>query len=149
MTAHNPYRTLRDDYPGVTMAVMALPAGQAWWLPEDEAIVLDSGLTQAQRRSALQHELEHVAAGDTHCDPGLSGAGRIGRRRERSADDRAAKRLVTLDELADAFVWCLGFEEVAEHLHVDQRTVRARILGLTAEQKRYIEYRIAARGETA
>ncbi len=42
-------------------------------------------------------------------------------------DDRASKRLITLDELADALLWCLGPDELAEHLHVDIRTVRGGI----------------------
>ena len=149
MTAHSPYRSLREDHPDVTMAVTRLPAGRAWWLPEDRAIVLDDRLTQAERRSALAHELEHLAAGDTHCDPTVPGAGRIGRRRETAADRSAAVRLITLDELADALVWSLDYVEVAEHLHVDQRTVRARIRGLSADDKQYIESRIAAKGEVA
>lgn len=149
MTSHDPWKCLRDDHPNITMAVTRLPAGRAWWMPEDQAIVIDDRLGQAERRSALQHELEHVAAGDTHCDPKLRGGGRIGRRREKAADQAAARRLITLDELADAFAWCLGVDEVAEHLHVDQRTARARILGLTPEEKDYIESRIAAKGEVA
>lgn len=149
MTSHDPWGALRDNHPDVTMAVTRLPAGQAWWLPEDRAIVLDDRLTQAERRSALAHELEHLVAGDTHCDPKLHGGARIGRRREKAADHSAAKRLITLDELADALVWSLDYAEVAEHLHVDQRTVRARIKGLTQDEKNYIERRIAAKGEVA
>jgi hypothetical protein len=66
-----------------------------------------------------------------------------------AADARAARRLVSLDELADALVWSLGYDELAEHLHVDERTVRARTRALTDDEKDYIERRIAARGDAA
>lgn len=146
---YNPYHALRDEHPEITLAVLRLPAGQAWWLPEDEGIVLDNRLSQAERRSALSHELEHVRAGDTYCDQAIRGAGRIGRRQELAADSGAAKRLITLDELADAFIWCLGYVEVAEYLHVDQRTVRARVLNLTPAEKAYIERHLATKEASA
>ncbi len=140
---YDPWQTLLDN-PDITMAVTRLPAGRAWWLPEERGIVLDDRLSQAERRCALEHELQHAAAGDVCCRIGPDG-GRQDRRRERRTDERSAARLITLDELADALVWCLGPEELAEHLHVDQRTVRARIRGLDDEDKTYIERRIAAR----
>lgn len=140
---YDPYRTLAA-MADVTFTVLRLPAGQAWWLPDVRGIVLDDRLTQAERRSALEHELQHVQAGDTCCQVGPDGD-RQSRRQEARTDERASRRLVTLDELADALCWCLGPDEVAEHLHVDQRTVRARIRGLTEPEKDYIERRIAAR----
>ena len=146
---HDPYACLRDEHPEIVMAVTRLPAGRAWWLPQDQAIVLDDRLTQAERRSALEHELQHVLAGDEHCDPTLCDGSRMARRQERAADRRAAVRLITLDELADALLWCLGYDELAEHLHVDQRTVRARIRNLTDDDKRYIDWRMSAKEESA
>lgn len=144
---YDPWRTLADQ-PDITMAVTRLPAGQAWWLPDERGIVLDDRLTQAERRSALEHELQHAAAGDTCCRVGPDG-GRLARRQERRTDDRAAQRLITVDELADALAWCLGYDELAEHLHVDQRTVRARVRTLTDQEKDHIERRIAAKGDAA
>lgn len=140
---YSPYRTLAgmDD---VTLAVTRLPAGQAWWLPDVRGIVLDDRLSQAERRSALEHELQHVEAGDTCCKVGPDG-GRQSRRQEKRADAKAAVRLIPLDDLAEALLWCLGPDEVAEHLHVDERTVRARVRGLSKGEKSYIERRIAAR----
>lgn len=144
---YSPFRTL-SVMQDVTLLVTRLPVGQAWWLPDVRGIVLDDRLDQAERRSALEHELQHVHAGDTCCDIGPDG-GRQSRRQEVRADARAARTLITLDALADALVWCLGAEEVAEHLHVDRRTVSARIRGLTDSEKSYIDSRIAARGDAA
>lgn len=146
---HDPYATLRDEHPDITLAVLPLPAGQAWWLPDERGIVLDSRLDQAGRRSALEHELQHVMAGDESCDTTLPGVGRISLRRERAADLRASQRLITLDELAGALVWSLDYHEVAEYLHVSQRTARARILGLTDAEKAYIDARLATKEHIA
>lgn len=140
---YDPWKTLLD-HPDITMAVTRLPAGSAWWLPEERGIVLDDRLSQAERRCALEHELQHALDGDQRCDHGPDG-GRLTRRRERRVDARAAQRLITLEQLAEAVTWCLGYDELAEHLHVDERTVRARIRGLTDQEKDYIERRIAAR----
>lgn len=140
---YSPFRTLhgmRD----VTLAVIRLPAGRAWWLPDVRGIVLDDRLNQAERRSALEHELQHVLAGDTSCRLVGPDGDRQARRQELRADHRAARNLITLDALADALLWCLGPDELAEALHVDERTVRARIRGLSEDEKKYIDRRIAA-----
>ena len=52
-------------------------------------------------------------------------------RQEVRADRVAAERLITLDDLVDALRWALCYDEVAENLHVDRRTVRASIRSLT------------------
>ncbi len=57
----------------------------------------------------------------------------------------AAERLIELDDLVDALRWAICYEEVAEHLHVDRRTVRARMRGLTPDSKDYIERQLAGR----
>lgn len=121
-----------------------LTYAEAYWVPEQRVILLDAGLGQAARRSCLAHEVAHIEAGDVCCDIGPDG-GRQSRRQEVRADDRASKRLITLEELADALLWCLGVDELAEYLHVDTRTVRARVRSLTSAEKEDIESRIAAR----
>ena len=143
---YSPWRTLAA-LPHLTLGVMRLPRGRGWWLPVDQAIVLDDRLNQAERRSVLEHELQHALAGDTRCD-GPDGP-RQERRQERRADDRAARRLIDVDALADALVWCLGPDELAEHLHVDSRTALTRIRGLDDTEKDYIERRLAARDGAA
>jgi hypothetical protein len=145
---YDPWQTL-TDLPHIELVVTRLPAGQGWWLPDVQGIALDDRLGQAERRAVLEHELQHAAAGDVCCR-GLGPDGdRQARRQERRADERAARRLITLDELADALTWCLGYDELADHLHCDERTVRARIRSLTDVEKAYIERRIAAKGDAA
>lgn len=146
--AYSPWRAL-GAMPHLTLLVTRLPAGRGWWLPDLESVVLDDRLTQAERRSVLQHELEHHLAGDVCCDVGPDGP-RQSRRQEERADRRAAARLVTLEALADAIVaGALGDDDVAERLHVDTRTVRARVRALTPPERDYIERRLAARDGAA
>ena len=121
-----------------------LEHADAYWEPDERVILLDARLSQAGKRSRLAHELAHIEAGDICCRVGPDGE-RQAQRQEERTDRRAAARLITLDDLADALLWCLGVDELAEHLHVDQRTVRARIRSLTPPEKDYIERRIAAR----
>jgi Zn-dependent peptidase ImmA (M78 family) len=139
---YNPWSTLRA-LPHIELVITRLPKGQGWWLPADEAIVLDDRLGQAERRSVLEHELQHAAAGDQRCC-GPDG-GRQERRQERRADDLAARQLVSLDALAEALTWALCADEVAEALHVTVHVVRVRLHGLTQEEKDYIDGRVAAR----
>lgn len=87
-------------------------------------ITLTKGLTQAERRSTLTHELEHVARGPV---PTYRQA-----REERAVDEAAARRLITFDRLADALVWSIDENELAELLHVDVDTVVARLSTLTS-----------------
>lgn len=144
---YSPWRTLRG-LPHLTLLVTRLPKGQSWWLPVDEAIVLDDRLDRVQRRCALEHELQHVFAGDCRLT-GSPDAARLTARREVQTDERAACRLISLDDLTDALVWALCPEEVADALDVDVRTARARIRALTDDEKREIERRIAQREDAA
>jgi Zn-dependent peptidase ImmA (M78 family) len=126
----------------------SLDHADAYWCPDERVILLDRRLTQAERRWHLAHELAHIDRGDECCAHGPD-ADRLGRRQERSADQLAACRLITVDALADALCWCVDIDELAEDLHVDEQTVQARIDALTPEEKDYIERRIAARDGAA
>lgn len=139
---YNPWRTLAR-LPHVTLGITRLPAGRGWWLPSEQAIVLDDRLGQAERRSVLEHELQHAIAGDERCD-GPDGP-RLELRQERRADDRAARALIDLHVLADTLAWALGPEEVAEALHVTEHMVRVRVRGLTDQEKQHIDSRLRAR----
>jgi Zn-dependent peptidase ImmA (M78 family) len=134
--------------PHLTLLVTRLPKGTSWWLPADDAIVLDDRLDRVERRCALEHELQHMLAGDCRLS-GSPDAARLTARRESETDQRAACQLISLQALTDALVWALGFDEVAEALDVDVRTARARVLALTDDEKRQIEEAIARRDDAA
>jgi hypothetical protein len=87
------------------------------------------GLTQAQRRSTLAHELVHLERGSLH-------VGGCVAREEDAVDREAACRLITWDALVEAMIWCHNEHELAEHLHVDLPMVIARLRALSERESR-------------
>jgi hypothetical protein len=104
-------------------------------------ITLAHGLTQAERRSTLEHELHHV-------DRGPAPQWRR-EYEERVVDDLAARRLIAFDDLLEAMVWSYDEHEVAEELWVDVGMVRARMRGLTDEESVELERRLYDRERSA
>lgn len=123
----NPWRRLRA-LSHVTLTWRdELPGGvDGLTLFDSNEILMRNGMEQAQRRSILTHELVHIERGpyprwrEPH--------------EERLVCKEASRRLITIDQLADALVWCYDPYEVAEHLHVDVPTVIARLEGLTQSE---------------
>ena len=118
------------------VVVCPLPAGVlGCWHSPTRTIHLAPGLTEAQRRAVLEHELEHARHDDQPLhDPVLHA------RRERQTERAAARRLITLDALS----WCRDEQEVALYVGVDRQMVRARLDGLTDSEKATIERRLMA-----
>lgn len=108
--------------------------GETDW--EARTVTLRHGLTQAERRSTLTHELEHVARGPVpvYCQA----------REERAVDEAAARRLIRFDRLVDAMVWSLDEYELAELLWVDVPTVVTRLATLTVEESSVLVDRLDA-----
>jgi Zn-dependent peptidase ImmA (M78 family) len=140
---YNPWSHV-GRFTDVLVVLDELEHADAYWEPDERVILIDRRLSQAERRCRLAHELAHLEAGDEHCADGPDGE-RLAARQELRADAAAAERLIDLDALADALAWALDPQEVAEALHVDTRTVRARVRNLTEHEKSYIERRVAAR----
>jgi hypothetical protein len=95
-----------------------------------DRVVITTGMSQAERRSTLTHELIHKERGPVA--PGCESA------EERVVDDLAARRLITLEDLIDGMVWCYGEHELAEHLWVDHATLVTRLRNLSAAESRFI-----------
>lgn len=94
-----------------------------------EVIVMRPGLAQVQRRCALAHELAHIDLGHTGgCTP----------QEERQASELAARWLIDLNDLIDALRWSTHLAEVADELWVDEPTLRARLDGLTDQEREQI-----------
>lgn len=99
-----------------------LPEGTLGVTDHDaRTITLTEGMTQAQRRCTIAHEVEHAVAGpvlETHRE-----------REERRVEAVAARRLLPdPHEVADALVWARGDLTVAaDELWVDEATLRARL----------------------
>lgn len=105
-----------------------------------QTISLRDDLGQADRRSALLHEIEHLAGG-----PAVRGY--VGQD-ERQVSQRAARWLIPFDNLARAMVWANDDYELAEELWVDVFTVRARLDGLDAAESAELERRMRAAERT-
>lgn len=132
---YHPWRALRG-LPHITLR---------WAVAEERGsfdghtITLHPLLTQAERRSTLAHELVHLERGPA--PPHLAG------REELLVEEIAARRLVDLDDLADAIVWHDGHahDDMADDLWVDRAILLARIRTLTEEERAYIEQIVARR----
>lgn len=88
-----------------------------------QEVFIRHGLTQAQRRAVLLHELTHLERG-----PAPRGGVRLD---EQQTRETAARWLVPLENLADGLVYCSNDRELAQYLWVDLGTVRSRLSSLT------------------
>lgn len=134
---HHPWRAFRN-----------LTAWTLHWsheLPEDrlgevdfeaQTVTLAHGLTQAERRSTIAHETQHILRGaaPTH----------LRAREERAVDRAAAQLLISIEALAEALLWSYDEHEIAEELWVDVQTVRARMASLTDGETRQLNARLDA-----
>lgn len=89
-------------------------------LQQDARIWLCRTLTQAERRCTLTHELVHRERGLV-VDPAAAA------REEQIVDEIAARRLITLQALAEALRWTRHPRELAEQLWVDEPTLHTRM----------------------
>ena len=97
------------------------PAG--WTHFPTATISLRRGMTLAERRSTIAHEVEHITRGPAHVG--------YERREELAVCTAAAKRLITFEALVDAMVWSGDEYELAAELWVDVGTVRDRLRSLS------------------
>lgn len=119
--------------PDVTVGYEPLDDESGYAVVGERRIVLDSRLTQRERRSALAHELVHHARGDVPCAPHVDGW--FDRRQETAVEDAAAVWLIPLAALVDALRWSQDETELADHLWVDVALVRHRLARLSDAEK--------------
>lgn len=133
---HHPWRELRQR-PEWTLLIAALPAGILGYTCWDtRTVALTRGMSQAQRRATLAHELEHVDSGPAHPDPVLTA------RDELAADKAAARKLISIRDLGEAMAWSTDLHEIADELWVDTATVRTRLQHLHPGERGYLERRL-------
>ena len=114
MNTWHPWRRARDSYPDLVIDCTRRLAGGAMGLVGESTIWLHRGLTQAERRCTLTHELLHVEMPDAD---------------ENAVERETARRLITLNQLVDAFCWLrhASTPDLADHLWVDQQTAWVRM----------------------
>lgn len=125
---YHPWRALR----GLPHITLRWSAAVARGRIDGHTIILHPLLTQAERRSTLAHELVHLERGPA--PPHLAA------REELIVEEIAARRLVDLDDLADAIAWHDGHahDGMAEDLWVDRAILLARIRALNDEERAHI-----------
>ncbi len=107
-----------------------------WGCTDGSDIWLDRRLLQAERRSTLAHELEHVRRGHTACVDDAT---------ELDVRLAVARELIPLDRLVDALLWSSIEEDLADELWVDVDTIKDRLAGLDAYETEFVEKAIRAR----
>lgn len=133
---HHPWRELRalNDW---TLFFAALPEGvlgfTCW---RTRSVTLCRGMSQAQRRSTIAHELEHIRTGPAHPDQVLQA------KDELAADKASARRLVDLRALGEAMAWSEDVDEIADELWVDRETVLTRLAHLHPAERAYLQRRL-------
>ena len=99
-----------------------------------QTITLERRLDPTTQRCTLAHELVHLERGPVimWCVP----------REERAVAAIAARRLVSIEALAEAMRWSQDERAVAEELSVDVRTVRARLRCLDDAERALLRERV-------
>ena len=114
----NPWMWLRS-LPHVRLHVVALPEG-LWGATDGRSNVwVHAGLSQAERRSTLAHELHHLVAGhEGHQPPAVEW---------RVREATAAYLLPDLEEVRREVAVASCLQEAAEALWVDEQTLADRL----------------------
>lgn len=100
-----------------------------------QTISLRRGMTQAQRRSTLQHELHHHYRGRYLRS--------ILQREEQACELAAARDLIDVRKLGEALAWSTDARVVAEELWVDIDLLRIRMAHLHPSERAYLRERLA------
>lgn len=114
---HHPWRAVRGMPGWEVVFTDDLPAGvvaATTW--DDRTLWVRRGLTQAERRCAIEHERQHVMRGVVCGDAD-----------EAFVEQATARALISLDALADALRWSRHPREVADALWVTQAVLRCRV----------------------
>ena len=130
MQLHQPWRSMRDLPDWHVHFTDELPAkvkGVTRW--EDQTVWIKAGLSQAERRSVIEHERQHI----------LRGPGGHRGREEKTVRQSTARRLISQEALVDALKWSRDEHDIADELWVSVAVVRARLDGLTRAEQDEIE----------
>lgn len=133
---YHPWRAFRRLHEW-TLHLAKLPTGtwaETHW--PSLTVTIDSRLLQAERRSAIAHELVHIERGPVPTDPVLAA------REEAAVEQETARRLIPLDRLVDALAWAHNIEEAADELWVDVETLRVRLDHLHPSEKHHLRERL-------
>ncbi len=104
---YDPRQMIDEHLPHVLVVRTRLPKGDAWWVPSEDAIVVDDRLDPIEERCAIAHEVEHAVAADVPVDLLF-----FSRKQEQRANRRADRKLVELADLVDQLLWCRNHQSL-------------------------------------
>lgn len=130
---YHPWRAFRA-LAHFTLHIADLPVGVLGVTDFDRrTVTLAKGLDQAERRSTIAHEVEHIYRGWAPCSS----------REECQVDRAAARKLIGIRELGEALAWAHNLDEAAEELWVDIDMLRVRLEHLHPAEHHYLRRRLA------
>lgn len=129
--SYSPHAVLEE----LRIPVVRVHLRDTWgaWSPLHRKIALASGLSPVQERCVLAHELEHALADDLGCGVGLYAAHPRAIPQERRADTLAARKLISISDLAAVAQWADDIRLAAVELEVTERMLRVRLHDLDGE----------------
>lgn len=95
-----------------------------------DCITIATGMTQAERRCTLTHELIHRERGPV--------PEHLREKEEEIVRDLSARRLIPMRDLAEAMLWSYDEYEIAEELWVDEPTVADRLRNLSEAERTFL-----------
>lgn len=129
---YHPWRRLREL---IDVTLHWHDGGVAGWCRHStQDVSLRRGMTQAERRSTVCHEVVHLERG-----PAPKG---YGRQDELQVSQEAARRLIQLQPLGEALAWAHCLAEAADELWVDTGTLRTRLEHLHPAERAYLKRRL-------
>ncbi|WP_280273434.1 hypothetical protein [Nocardia wallacei] len=120
---------------GLNVGITELPGSDAWWLHDDQTILLDSGLDDIERRVMAAHMAAHLDLGHNPIPTVMNKITARAHRQEVEAQRLTAQRLIPVQ----ALIWLLDnvsvcAEEVARQLRVTLPTLAKRMRNLTHDE---------------
>lgn len=110
---------------------------RGWYDAERNVVVVRAGMSLAERRSTLAHELVHVEAHDVVRGGVWRDVHEEGM--EARADEIAARNLIRISDLIDAVCETADYDSTAAALGVDVDLLRARLATLTPAERWHLE----------
>lgn len=133
MPTPHPWRTLRE-LPEITL-LWHDGGKRGYYSHHRQTISLRRGMTQAQRRTTLRHELQHHFNGRA--------LRALIAREEIACEEGAARDLIDIRKLGETLAWTQNLHDVAEDLWVDEELVCVRLRHLHPAERAYLRERLA------
>lgn len=134
MSLGNPWRRLRS-LPHIDL-MWHDDGPRGWYDFNQQVISLRRGMTQAERRSTLRHELEHHYRGRA--------LAHLLEREEQACEIAAARDLISIHALGEALAWTDCRFQAADELWIDVDLLDIRLANLHPSERQYLLNRLNA-----